>query len=322
VSAGDGNTVTRKPAIRSPSPYIFKLALSLSALGAGCQHYGSMPLTADSIERSQANPSPQSVRIAAAQIHHPILQPVDVDFDKGLTPEGAAVVAVILNPSLRAERDRAQLGAAQLLEAGLLPNPQLTYNYAFVTGGSVPGTVNPFDIGANWDITALIARNAHVQAATAESESINLDIAWSEWQLAESAKTAVYDVVALQEQLDESNDVDQRLADNARLTREAVDRHEKLVIDLAAAESASQDAHAIVLGLEQQLAHQRLVLRKLIGGGPDSDVKLAAGIQTPSHLRLPPVEDLTAHLPDRRLDLVALRKGYESQEQTLRARQR
>jgi cobalt-zinc-cadmium efflux system outer membrane protein len=293
--------------------------VAIGTLGAGCQRYAPMPLSPDAIQKAQLNPSQERVRVAAAQMHHPILQPVDVDFDRGLSPEGVAVVAVILNPSLRAERVRRDLGAAQLLQAGLLPNPQLTYNFGLVTGGRAKGTVNPWDIGASWDISALITRNARIAAATAESKSVDLDIAWAEWQLAESAKTAVYDLIALREQLEQSQDLDQRLAENARVTRDAVSRNEKVILDLAVAESASQDAHAIVLALQQQLAHQRLMLRKLIGVDPDIDVKLAGDIRTPARVQIPSTEELTAHLEERRLDLVALRKGYESQEQTLRA---
>jgi outer membrane protein TolC len=290
----------------------------MSAGIAGCQRYVPMPITSDSIETASAMPSRQTLRVEASEIQHPILHPVDVDFDKGLTPEGAAIVAVILNPSLRSERDLRMVSSAQVLQAGLLPNPQLDGGYAFVTGGPA-GSVNPWNVGLSWDITSFIARNAHVNSATAQSQSVDLDIAWNEWQIAESAKVAVYDLVALQEQLDQSRDVDQRLAENVRVTGEAVDRHEKLVLDLAAAESASQDAHAIVLGLQQQLAHQRLLLRKLIGVAPDVDVKLAPGIQSPSQIQIPPVDELLDHLSERRLDLIALRKGYESQEQTLRA---
>ena len=64
-----------------------------------------------------------------------------LDFDDGLSPDEAAVVAVLLNPALRAARAERGLAAAQLLRAGLLPNPELSGNLEFpiATEGEVVG---------------------------------------------------------------------------------------------------------------------------------------------------------------------------------------
>ena len=63
----------------------------------------------------------------AKEIKHPLLKPIDFDIRNGLSPDEAAVLAVIANPKLRASRDERQLAAAQLLQAGILPNPQFSY---------------------------------------------------------------------------------------------------------------------------------------------------------------------------------------------------
>src|SRR5699024_5300613 len=48
-------------------------------------------------------------------------------------------------------------------------------------------------------------------------------------------------------------------------------------------------------------------------------VKLAPGVVLPAHLSPPSPRQLLTGLARRRLDLIALRHGYQSQEQTVRA---
>lgn len=227
------------------------------------------------------------------------------------------MLAVLINPVLRADRDRAGVSTAQLIVAGILPNPQLSYSRDFVTSG--PGITNPFGIGIAWDFTSLITRGAKVRSARAALDSIRMDIAWSEWQTAEAAKSAVFDEVAIEEQLTQARAVDQRLAENAAVIRGAYDRHQRTVLDWSAAQTASETAHTTVLALEQQLSDQKLSLLRALGLPPGTDVTLRTDITLPSRLTLPPAEDLSSGIDNRRLDLVALQRGYQSQEETVRA---
>ena len=55
-----------------------------------------------------------------------------------------------------------------------------------------------FNIGLEWEITALITRDQKRRAASAQAASVELDVAWKEWQVAQEARTAAYDVLALQ----------------------------------------------------------------------------------------------------------------------------
>ncbi len=91
------------------------------------------------------------------------------------------------------------------------------------------------------------------------------------------------------------------------------------MLDLAAAEAASQDSRAIVLSLEQDFAHQRLGLNKMLGVEPETHVRLRSGLTLPTHLEPPDEADLLANIESRRLDLLGLRQGYQSQDATVRA---
>ncbi|MGI8956052.1 MAG: TolC family protein [Chthoniobacterales bacterium] len=296
------------------------ICLAVPALFGGCAIYHRSPLDRSVVEGALRPPSLGKLQIAANQIQHPLLAPVRFTPHAGLNPDQAAILAVLINPSLRAARNRRGVAAAELFRAGILPNPQITGSADFVTGGTiVPGLVTGYGVGASWDFQALIRLGANRAAARANVESVTLDIAWLEWQTAQGAKLAVYRVVADEEQLAHAREVDARLEKNLDVVQKATAAHELTEVELATASVASQDAHAIVLGLEKDLADQRLALKKAIGLSPDATVQLRAGISLPSHVSTPSYSSLTNNLEERRLDLLALKKGYESQEEKVRA---
>ena len=206
-----------------------------------------------------------------------------------------------------------------MLTAGILPNPQLTYSYDWVTGGRTVGTVNPYGLGVNWDVTSLISHDAKVKAAGATVAAINLDVAWQEWQIAEAAKSAAYDLLALQSELAAARETDARLQENLALIRKAAELHAKTSVDLAAAESAAQESNAAILQMTRDLERQRLALNRAIGLAPETSVRLRTGLALPAHFQPPSERELVEGIEQRRLDLLGLQRGYESQEQTLRA---
>jgi len=296
------------------------LWLALLAEFSGCAFYHSLPLTGDAVANALRKPQWTTLQVQASEIKHPLLAPIRLNPRAGLTPDGAAVIAVLINPSLRATRDRRQIATAELFQAGILPNPQVTGSLDFVTGGTiVPGLLTGYGVGVSWDIQALIQLAAKKAAARAGVESIDLDIAWTEWQIAQAAKLAVYRVVSDEAQLARANDVDSRLSQNLETMRQAVSAHAKTELDLATAESARQDAHAIVLVLAQDLAHQKLALKKALGVPADTVIRLNQNIALPSHVSTPSLAQLMEGIEERRLDLRALKKGYESQEEKVRA---
>jgi outer membrane protein TolC len=301
------------------SPSVLVLLALLMLIPAGCDRYDPQPLSAERIDRSLAPPDAAALRVKVSEIHHPTLRMVALDPAAGLTPDEAAVLAVLVGPSLQAQRDQRATSAAQLLQAGILPNPQLAYNMEFPVGGADRGAFNAYGVGVNWDINALITRDARVRAAQEGLASVDLDIAWQEWQTAQAARLAVYDLFALQQQLALVQDVDTRLRENLKLMQSAVEQHQKTVLDLAAAEAASRDAHAAVLTGQHGVEHQRLMLNRAMGFPPDTRIEISSAIDLPDRLDPRSLPDLTAGLETRRLDLLALHRGYNSQEETVRA---
>ena len=111
------------------------LLLLLLVISSGCTSYHPLHLTSEAVEKKLALPSPKDIRIMAGSLDHPVLKPIDFDDRDGLSPDEAAVLAVLVNPSLMVQRDNRSLAGAQLVQAGLLPNPQFSYNINFPTGG-------------------------------------------------------------------------------------------------------------------------------------------------------------------------------------------
>jgi outer membrane protein TolC len=276
-----------------------------------------MPLSPAAVEQALAPPSLEAIRVQAQALQHPILRPIGFDERDGLSPDEAAVLAVLANPSLRAVRDQRGIAKAQIIQAGILPNPSFS-------GGAelpirIPEEADGYSMDFGWDFASLIALGTKVEAAKAQAASVELDVAWQEWQVAQAAKTAVFRCVSLSAQLATAEQVEQRLRENLDTVRSAVDQQFKTAVDLAAAEAALQEAHAAVLDIRQEMRKQRVGLNRCLGLPPDAAVALQKDTSLPSRLSLPEASELLTGLEDRRLDLVALKRGYDSQEASIRA---
>jgi len=242
-----------------------------------------------------------------------------LDPSQAISPDEAAVLAVIINPELRAERQQRAVASAQLLQAGLLPNPQLTGGMDFPYKRESPDNFNAYNLGLSWDVTALIARDARIRSASADAASIELQIAWKEWEIAQAARTAAYDLLSLDSQLQVSRQADEELGQTLDVVRRAVDQHNKTLLDLAGAEASAQDAHATFIAQQGDLAQQRLRLNRALGLPYDRVINIRDPGGLPSRLDPPSTESLLTGIQDRRLDLLALRRGYESEDAKLRA---
>jgi outer membrane protein, heavy metal efflux system len=285
----------------------------------GCATYHQMPLDRTTVTQRLMPPNMEAIRIEAKAIKHPILKPIDFDYSDGLSPEEAAVLAVLASPQIRAVRDKRGIAAAQLIQAGILPNPQFSYSLDIPTGGSTQGTVNAFSLGLSWDITSLITRSAKIDAAKAQATSVDLDVAWQEWQVAQAAKMHVFHLVLIEKQLVLAREAEKEFRENLSVIKRAFDLGEKTVIDLDAAEAALQQAHISVLTLDQENQRERLGLNQTLGLPPNSIIPLEQHITLPFWKALPSAANIIDGMEGRRLDLLALRMGYESQEASVRA---
>jgi len=276
----------------------------------------AQPLAPDAVRASLAVPSPDSLAVRAARLHHPVLAPVALDLSDGLTPDEAAAVAVLTNPDLRARRAARGVVAAQLFAEGLLPPPTVAASADFPVNGDSTTQI-AVGLGLSLDLQALITRGARLASAEAIRDSTDLGIAYAEWQVAQQARLSAYrlvylgrqqallavEVAALEESLDLLNEAERR-----RLITE---------VDRAAAEAAFRDARLTALGVDEQAAAEHFALLSALGFPADTTVTVQpVALPDPE---VPPFAVLAGGLDSLRLDLRALRLGYASGEATLRA---
>ncbi len=298
------------------------LAMSLLlpvAVAGGCAKYKPMPIARDEVNRRLAVPGADEIRVQAASIKHPILEPVPFDESDGLSPDEAAILAVIANPLLRADRDRKGLAAAQLLQARILPDPRVSYSVEAPVGGGASGKVDAYDLKVDWDVTSLVARGARMDAAHSRARSIDLEVAWKEWQVAEAAKLRVYRILAAAKRLgvaEKMMDVRER---SFRVAKRRVESGMETAAGLAAAGEALREARARVMQARAERDTERLELDRILGLPADRIVKLEKGIRPIEVHGIPSVQELCGDIDRRRLDILALRFGYECQEARLRA---
>ncbi len=286
---------------------------------SACASYEPKPLTTSSIEQALVVPSRDQLRVKARLISHPILKPIEFDDRDGLSPDEAAILAVIINPNLKAVRDQRLIAGAQLLQAGLLPNPQLSFNPAFPVAGSTQGVLTALGFGLNLNIVKLLTRKPRMETAGRQAAAVDLNVSWQEWQTAQAAKSATYQLSILDDQVVLAAELDKALAQTVELMRGAAIEGLITRLEQGAAESASNNAHATLLNLKKQANQQRLMLNQLLGVPTQTQIILQKGIDVPIAFEPPTMDKLLDGLEERRLDLVALRHGYESQEASIRA---
>jgi cobalt-zinc-cadmium efflux system outer membrane protein len=288
------------------------LAVCLSSAGTTIWLHAETPM-------QSATTAEMAVRVPASRLQNQRLQPLLIDIRKGIGPDEAATIALYSNPALRAIRDRRGLAVAQLIQARILPNVVVSYARDYVTGGNTAGAVTAYNFSAGWELSALVPFLPKQTAARKNLGSVDLDIAWQEWQIAENARTAVYRVMALDAQVARAREGNRGLQESTDTMRKALEAHEKTVLDLAAVESASQDSRATMLALEQDFERQQLGLNKMLGLESQIKVRLRSGLTLPTYLDLPDEHDLLYNIESRRLDLLGLQQGYESQDAAVRA---
>ncbi len=235
--------------------------------------------------------------------------------DDGLDMTEVAILAVANNPDLKVVRDERGIAQAELMAAGILPNPQLTAGLDHPTSG--PGYVNAFNLGLDYDISTLITRRADINIVAANSTSIDLTILWQEWQVVQQARLLFVENVEQEKQMRELQAFRDLVDSGYQRARRALDEGD-LTIDVVSADMAAlQGATASIHDLERQLTKTQHDLNALLGLSPDVKLDLVGNVDLPEPDQKTIETDLE-QLPEHRPDLLALQAGYASQEERFR----
>ena len=290
-------------------PLLLHSALLAALLLGGCASYHPEPLPTT----PQLAASVQGLQVARSRIALPVLGHYTIDPDKPLDATGLAILAVLGNPQLKAERARLGVARAQAFDAGLLPDPQLSLTRDF-PGNSVGATTSAFNLGLSYDIAALITHHAATRAAQQAATQVDLQVLWAEWQTVAQARLLYTQLsgnaarLALLEQ--ERRLFEQRLhRSQAALAQGNVTR-----LDVDAQLVPLQSLTQTLQGIERQQLGLQSQLHALLGLLADVPLPLAAA-QPPAVPDAAQVNTALAQLPRIRPDLMALQAGYAAQEQ-------
>ncbi|MDP9086399.1 MAG: TolC family protein, partial [Pseudomonadota bacterium] len=118
---------------------------------SACAHYVPAPLSSSTV--ALAAPDVALLTAEAAKINRPFLTPQPIDLSRPLTLNEIAVITVLANPDLKAQRAKAGVTDAQAFAARLLPDPTVQLSFDKLISG--PDMFNGFGGQLGFDLARL-----------------------------------------------------------------------------------------------------------------------------------------------------------------------
>src|ERR1700674_3971750 len=277
----------------------FCVAGSVSLAFAGCAIYEPSPLDTSS-----------NLKHRLAELDH-----AGVDIRRPLSVDDVTLLAVLNNPDLVAARFQRGVAQAQVLQAGILPNPSVSASYLFLSGGAA--IADAIAVAVVQDITKTISVTEKLRGAKANALQVDATLLWQEWQLIGKARLLAVDLiegVKLRQVLIENRDL---LMDRFNRGNRALKDGNVTLSTVSPDLTAVSDLHKQVDDIDRQQTTRRHDLNALLGLAPEVMLTLISDLKIP---KIDPkfIRRLLANLADRRPDLIALQLGYRSQEAKVR----
>lgn len=296
-----------RPQLGSPSVCAVVTLFGIGSILSGCAHYQRSPLPPSSAVLS--SPDLALISADAQRIDRPYLKPEPIDLSKPVTPNALGILAVLLNPDLKALRAKTGVTDAQAFAAGLLPDP--TFQASFDKLLSGPDSFNGLAAQIGFDLAQLRTRAATRASANASKRQVRLDLAWAEWQAAGQARLLGVRILALTQQLAIARASAETAERLFGASSRAAGRGDISGADLDTRRQALLDAASKARVAEHDLVAARSDLNKQLGLPPETHLLIAAA---PPPGVPPAADELVRRAIADRLDLRALRAGYEGAE--------
>ena len=270
-----------------------------AGLLAGCATYSPLPL-----------PAAPQLSASVDRLSHD--QPLPAGH---LTVAQVTALAVQNNPDLRAIRAQHGVAQAQLIQAGVLPNPQLSLALLPLVAGF--GTTTAWNAALSFNFGALVTYRTRQEAAQKTVQQVDADILWQEWQVAGQARLLAVDLIEGRRSMVLLTQARDLLAQRGQRLEGALAAGNVTLADATPYLSALQLTQTQLNDLQRRLLTQRHQLNALLGLAPEVVVPLADSVDLPP-LDPAAIEQDLPSLPHRRPDLVALQLGYAAQDARLR----
>ena len=274
------------------------LAAILAAIG-GCASYAPLPLHKGSAPKQRLDELQYEARPLPGR----------------LGVGDVAVLAVLNNPDLVAARAQRGLVQAQILAAGIAPNPSLSGSYGFLLGG--PGTVAAFAASVGQDVKSLVTLSSKRASAGYAAQEIDAKLLWQEWQTIAKARLSTVNLIEGEKRLRLLRQSLAQLGELLTRSRQALAQGDTTLTALIPDLGAVASAQTQLDDLERQQDTNRRDLNVLLGLAPQAALPLAQSVDLPP-IDADSVRQALAGLADRRPDLIGLQLGYRAQEERVR----
>lgn len=281
------------------APAVTRLGcLGLVVWLAACARYTALPLATGTVlapdVASLRHDRPLPARLGIAEI---------------------ARLALLNDPGLQAARARHGVAQAQLLQAGILPNPQASLSATPTLAG--PGSTTAWNAGFTLDLRALLLRPSAERAAKDSVAQVDAELLWQEWQVVGQARLLAVQLIQEQRGLALLGPLHGLLAQRLSERRQALQAGDATYTAMAPDLAALADADSRIHDVERLQLQQRHALAALLGLRPDALLMLADRIDLPP-FNAQAIRDGLPELPRRRPDLLALHWGYKAADEQLR----
>ncbi len=276
-------------------------------LAAGCARYDRRPLAADDFQHVLEARRPGAPGVVDA------LGSVDYDVSDGLSLDEAELLALYLNPRLRAVRVAALIPEASARYAGLWDDPEVGADALRV----LEDVDEPWLLGASLSFTIPVSGRLAVAKAQATAEArAALAGAWAEEQaVLHDLRGAWADWEAATRSLTTGEDLLRRLVELVAITNRREELGEIVTAEASAFRLAEARLRLDLEDLRAGMIRSRLAILSLIGLLPTADVPLAIS-GTPINPGEAVVPDGSVYSRSPAVILSALR--FEAAEESLR----
>lgn len=236
----------------------------------------------------------------------------------GLDVTEIAMLAVANNPQLRIDRDKGEVAHAQAYDAGLLPDPQLSYSHDDPTGDYSAGTTTSYSAGFALNLGDLVTRSARVESARANIREVDLNLLWGEWQTIAQSRTLFDRVFFLRKLVVRLQQERAALVPIQSSIQSALHAGNLDYASAGAALIAASDVSDQLAAAQRQLHLAVHDLHNLVGLDASVSLQLTGAPFSinPDHAE---VQRALANMSQWRPDMLALQAGYRAQDETLRA---
>lgn len=290
---------------------------ALAALTTGCATYRPAPIeplqvleVLEAIEWSPGAPSPGA---SPGSAETPVV---------GLRE--LAAFAVSTNPQLAAARAEIGVRRALLVEAGLLPDPQVGWDAMDVLASQlVDGTSSSVDAIAGFGLMFPLLRPgeraARVGAAEWQTEEARRRVSAAEWSLTRSIHITYEEVRASEILLSQTRALTEVAESTNDYFKRARDAGAATAIQANLALGGLQAIRLDGIRAEARVRQARQALNALLGLPPSVELSLGREADPSAHEALGATpEALTTQAVERRPDLAALLARYQAAEEGVR----